>query len=264
MQPDHPFKDSPSSCNLTVFHSWLDHRCNLTTQTNTFKEVIMARSKRKMIRVLHPELFEKGKQAILKFEKEMQEKGIKGPETITDSKAAAIMFKTAISVWGAGDDLYVVSAKSNLAQCSALVSQLVDANTSEVIQVLNSWLGLKIAWRREGNVFYFSFEHDGKALEFRRIAVNEDQVSEYDLPTKPRKAGEVRRQDITETVEAEAMPAATLRALLRTSVEGLLPDRALEVTKLVEQEERNGIARMAELVDDRGLDASLSAITACD
>ena len=104
----------------------------------------------------------------------------------------------------------------------------------------------------------------GFPLEFNRIAVNADQVAEYDLPTKPRKAGEVRRQDITETVEAEAMPAATLRELLRTSVEGLLPDRALEVTKLVEQEERRGITRMAELVDDRGLDASLSAITAFD
>ena len=71
----------------------------------------------------------------------------------------------------------------------------------------------------------------------------------------------MRREDITKTVEAEAMPAAALRELLRSSVEGLLPDRALEVTKLVELEERNGIARMAEIVDDRGLDASLGALT---
>ena len=116
----------------------------------------MGRTKRKTVTVLDPEGFERGRQAILKFEKQ---------KTITDSKAAAIMFKTACSVWGAGDDLYVVSAKSNLAQCSAIVSQLVDANTSKVVQVLNSWLGVKIAYRREGNVFYFSFEHDGKELE---------------------------------------------------------------------------------------------------
>ena len=105
---------------------------------------------------------------------------------------------------------------------------------------------------------------DGFPLEFHRIAVNADQVAEYDLPTKPRKAGEVRRQDITETVEAEAMPAATLRALLRSSVEGLLPERALEVTKVAEQHEREGLARMAALVGNRGLAGSLSAITAFD
>ena len=78
----------------------------------------------------------------------------------------------------------------------------------------------------------------GFPLEFKRIAVNADQVVEYDLPTKPRKGGEVRRQDITETVEAEAMPAATLRAMLRTSVEDLLPERALEVAKVAERAER--------------------------
>ena len=104
----------------------------------------------------------------------------------------------------------------------------------------------------------------GFPLEFKRIAVNADQVVEYDLPTKPRKAGEVRRQDITETVEAEAMPAATLRAMLRTSVEDLLPERALEVVKVAERAEREGLERMAALVDDRGLDASLYAITAED
>ena len=105
----------------------------------------------------------------------------------------------------------------------------------------------------------------GFPLEFKRIAVNAaSSGSNTTFPTKPRKAGEVRRQDITETVEAEAMPAATLRALLRTSIEGLLPERALEVTKVAEQSEREGIARMAELVDDRGLGASLDILGADD
>ena len=122
----------------------------------------MARSKRKMIRVLHPELFEKAKQAILKFEKEMQEKGIKGPETITDSKAAAIMFKTACSVWGVGDDLYVTSAKSNSAQTMAVASQILDGNTTQLMGVLSEWLGLEISYRRDGDRFYFSFEREGK------------------------------------------------------------------------------------------------------
>ena len=39
----------------------------------------MPRTKRKMVRILRPELFEKGKQAILKFEAQMVEQGIKKP-----------------------------------------------------------------------------------------------------------------------------------------------------------------------------------------
>ena len=43
----------------------------------------MPRTKRKMVRILRPELFEKGKQAILKFESEMVEQGNqKARETI--------------------------------------------------------------------------------------------------------------------------------------------------------------------------------------
>ena len=91
-------------------------------------------------------------------------------------------------------------------------------------------------------------------MEFKRIAVNEDQVAEYDRPT--------RRLDITETVEAEAMPAATLRDLLRSSIEGLLPDGAVDDMEQADEEEREGIERMAELVVDHGLSASLDALEA--
>ena len=101
---------------------------------------------------------------------------------------------------------------------------------------------------------------DDFPLEFKRIAVNADQVDEYDLPTKPRKAGEVRRQDITETVEAEAMPAATLRGLLRSSVEGLLPDGAVDDMEEADEEGREGLGRMAELLDHHGLGASLEVL----
>ena len=85
---------------------------------------------------------------------------------------------------------------------------------------------------------------------------------EYDLPTKPRKASDARRLDITETVEAEAMPAATLRDLLRSSVEGLLPDRAVEDMEEADEEGREGLERMAELLDQHGLGASLEVLEA--
>ena len=59
-------------------------------------------------------------------------------------------------------------------------------------------------------------------MDFRRIAINEEQVKEYDLPTKPRKEGDKRSQHIEYTVEAEAMPAHVLRGILRDEVEALL------------------------------------------
>ena len=45
------------------------------------------------------------------------------------------------------------------------------------------------------------------------------------------------------TVEAEALPAATLRALVREVVEHQLPERALEITRVAEEDEKR-ILRM--------------------
>ena len=52
-------------------------------------------------------------------------------------------------------------------------------------------------------------------LEFRRLLINEDQIAEFDLPTKPRKKGERRRPELLATVEAESMRAGQSRAILR-------------------------------------------------
>ncbi len=56
-------------------------------------------------------------------------------------------------------------------------------------------------------------------IEFRRIAVNEEQVQQYDLPTKPRKEADRRALHVSCSVEAEAMPAEMLRDLLRREIE---------------------------------------------
>ncbi len=86
------------------------------------------------------------------------------------------------------------------------------------------------------------------SLTFRRIGINEDQIHEYELPTKPRKEGDERSQQVEVTVEAEAMPAATLRAIVSIEIELLLPEGALETTKAAEQSERAHIERMAALL----------------
>ncbi|SKA11077.1 hypothetical protein [Consotaella salsifontis] len=82
-------------------------------------------------------------------------------------------------------------------------------------------------------------------LRFARIAITEEQIEAHDLPTKPRKETDRRALHIRSTVEAEAMPAGVLRALLRDEIEALLPADALAVAKVEEQSARDYFDRMA-------------------
>jgi hypothetical protein len=90
-------------------------------------------------------------------------------------------------------------------------------------------------------------------LDFRRIGINEAQVRRYDLPTKHRKVGDKRSQEITFTVEAEAMPAKIMRRIVRREIEQLLPQGILNTYRAVEASEREHLERMADLM---GRDAS--------
>jgi hypothetical protein len=85
-------------------------------------------------------------------------------------------------------------------------------------------------------------------LEFIRLAITPEQIAEHDLPTKPRKESDRRALHVERTVEAEAMPAATLRQLLRAEIEALLPRTALAVVKAAEESERAHLRRWAELM----------------
>lgn len=85
----------------------------------------------------------------------------------------------------------------------------------------------------------------GVTLDFERIGITEAQVAEYDLPTKPRKETDRRALHITETVEAEAMPAGLLRAILRERIEGLIPEHVLRAAKVAEESERSSINLVA-------------------
>jgi hypothetical protein len=95
-------------------------------------------------------------------------------------------------------------------------------------------------------------------MQFVRLGVTAEQVEEYDLPRKPRKESERRALHIDCAVEAEAMPASIMRALLRDAIEALLPPHALAVAKVAEESEREGlrwIARLEEIIgDDRDAD----------
>ena len=87
--------------------------------------------------------------------------------------------------------------------------------------------------------------HSAVDLSFHRIAITEEQIEQYDLPTKLRKAGDKRSAHIKSTVEAEAMPARIMRKLLRDSVEVFLPDGALDIARVAEESERAGLRALA-------------------
>lgn len=87
---------------------------------------------------------------------------------------------------------------------------------------------------------------DNVTLLFWRLGITEEQIARYDLPTKPRKAGDRRALHVKATVEAEAMPAHILRDLLRSEIETWLPQGALEATKAAEESERSFIREWAD------------------
>ena len=83
-------------------------------------------------------------------------------------------------------------------------------------------------------------------LEFRRLAVNPEQIEAMALPTKPRKAGDRRAPHVADTVEAEAVPAGTMRAMVRDAVEAYLPPGALDAAKAAEASEREYLYLLGE------------------
>lgn len=82
-------------------------------------------------------------------------------------------------------------------------------------------------------------------FEFRRVAINEAQIVEYDLPKNLRKLTDKRSLHVLHTVEAEAMPARVLRGLVRDAVEQHLPDGAMELAVASEYAERAALVRLA-------------------
>jgi hypothetical protein len=87
--------------------------------------------------------------------------------------------------------------------------------------------------------------HPRVDLTFRRLAITPEQIHEFDLPTKPRKAGDKRALHVLETVEAEAMPAGILRQMLRDCIESYLPPDALRIAKIAEESERSSLIELA-------------------
>ncbi len=85
---------------------------------------------------------------------------------------------------------------------------------------------------------------------FKRIMITPEQIVEHNLPTRPAKQSTLSRNWAGGTVEAEAMPAGQTRRILREAIERHIDPRSLDQLKLVEDEERGHLERLAELAAD--------------
>ena len=82
-------------------------------------------------------------------------------------------------------------------------------------------------------------------IAFERVAVTETQIQFLELPTRPTKKTDSRAKSFEgESVEADAIAPATLRALVRDCIEKHIDGDALERTKLVEEQERETLVRI--------------------
>ena len=120
--------------------------------------------KRKMVRVLDIEEFEKNKDALLHFEKQMMELGgIRGH--LSDSKTLQLMSRTCASVWGNGRDLYLASQQRTFETVTHLVTTQVDECISDAVRVLADWLEIGITYERKGSNFTFRYEKPGFGIK---------------------------------------------------------------------------------------------------
>ena len=87
---------------------------------------------------------------------------------------------------------------------------------------------------------------------FERLAVTPQQIDQYQLPTRPPKP-KSKNQSVAEAerefgraVEVDAMPTAGLQTLVGNAITDWIDPHELELTRMVEQQERQGLQALLE------------------
>lgn len=87
----------------------------------------------------------------------------------------------------------------------------------------------------------------GADITFERIAVNEKQIAEFRLPTRPTKKTDSRAKSFEgESVEVDALPPHVLRGIVREHIEQHVDQGRLSRLQAVEDAERQTLADMIE------------------
>jgi hypothetical protein len=86
-------------------------------------------------------------------------------------------------------------------------------------------------------------------VTFERLAVTPEQIDSMGLLTRPTKSSDTRSANFHgESVEVDAIPANTLRRIVRDAIEQHIPREALELERRIEQSEREGLRDLMGLV----------------
>jgi hypothetical protein len=83
-------------------------------------------------------------------------------------------------------------------------------------------------------------------LRFERVAVNEAQIAEWNLPTRPTKRTDARAKRFTgDSVEVDAVPPEQLRSLVSDAILQHVDAHALQLLRAAEESERKLLYAMA-------------------
>jgi hypothetical protein len=89
----------------------------------------------------------------------------------------------------------------------------------------------------------------GADITVERLAVNREQIEQWDLPTRPTKSTDTRARKFqrlhgTDSVELDAIPPDQLRQLVKNAIDSHMEPWRLEQFKMVEREERETLRNM--------------------
>ena len=88
-------------------------------------------------------------------------------------------------------------------------------------------------------------------IAFERIAVTEEQIATWNLPTRPTKTTDSRAKGFGDvSVELDAIEPESLRALVLEAIERHLPAEQYEILKVAERSERKLIAGLVGMLTD--------------
>jgi hypothetical protein len=89
-------------------------------------------------------------------------------------------------------------------------------------------------------------------IYFERIAVTEEQIADWDLPTRPTKVSDTRAKNFgSVSVELDAIEPNRLRQIVQGAIEQHLPADQFEVLKAAEESEREIISRLVNTATKR-------------
>jgi hypothetical protein len=85
-------------------------------------------------------------------------------------------------------------------------------------------------------------------ITFQRLAVTEEQIADWNLPTRPTKKSDSRAGSFGErSVELDAIPPVKLRALVDQAIEQHVDQDELERMQLVEEAERDTLDKLSRI-----------------